>query len=238
MATQPLPVRVAIFGADPKAVRPGRSWGLWLATHSAALSAAGAEPVRIHLPLDDYSWNEVFEGVQGVVYLGGERTRGHEDSFCQWCKSRRMPMLVIDEGLHTLNSAFGGTAYRDLASELPEALQHRHPPEDGVRHAIEVTRNTRLADLYGEGEIVVNSEHRGAINRLARGFRVSARALDGVIEAIESESDDWFLLGVQWQPASATSSGLDIQLFRGLVEAASRRALKPVRRRRVTASVA
>jgi putative glutamine amidotransferase len=237
MKTQPLPVRVAIFGAEPRLVRPGKTWGLWPATHPAAVSAAGAAPVRVHLPLGDYSWDELFDGVHGIVYLGGERTRAHEDSFCQWCRARAMPLLVIDEGLHTLNSAFGGANYRDLASELPEALQHRHPPEDGVRHAIEVYRGTRLAELYGEGEIVVNSEHRGAINRPARGFRVAARALDGVIEAIESENAAWFVLGVQWQPASATSSGLDIQLFRGLVEAAERRALKPVRRRRV-ASVA
>ena len=26
-------------------------------------------------------------------------------------------------------------------------------------------------------------------------------------------------MGVQWQPASATASGLDIQLFRGLIDA-------------------
>ena len=57
----------------------------------------------------------------------------------------------------------------------------------------------------------------------ARGFRVSGRALDGVIEAIEAETDGWFGLGVQWQPGSATASGLDIQLFRGLVEACGRR---------------
>src|SRR6202011_873967 len=106
-----------------------------------------------------------------------------------------------------------------------------HPPEKGLAPTIAVEPDTRLAGLYGEGEIVVNSEHRGAVNRLARGFRVGARALDGVIEAVESENEAWFVLGVQWQPASATSSGLDIQLFRGLVEAAGRRALKPSRRR-------
>jgi hypothetical protein len=238
MKHQPLPVRVAIFGAEPRPARPGKTWGLWPATHPAAVSAAGAEPVRVHLPLGDYTWDDLFDGVHGIVYLGGERTRGHEDNFCQWCRARAMPLLVIDEGLLTLNSALGGTNYRDLSSELPDALQHRHPPEPGVRHAIEVYRGSLLAGLYGEGEIVVNSEHRGAINRPARGFRVGARALDGVIESVESENDAWFVLGVQWQPASATSSGLDIQLFRGLVEAANKRALKPVRRRRATARVA
>ena len=53
------------------------------------------------------------------------------------------------------------------------------------------------------------------------GLPASAFALDGVIEAIEADSE-WFALGVQWQPASSTASGLDIQLFRGLVEACLR----------------
>jgi putative glutamine amidotransferase len=80
-----------------------------------------------------------------------------------------------------------------------------------------------MADLYGDGEVIVNSEHRKALQKVGRGFRVGARALDGVVEAIEAERDGWFCVGVQWQPASATASGLDIQLFRGLVEAAQRR---------------
>src|SRR5207249_1920470 len=112
----------------------------------------------------------------------------------------------------------GGTVHFDLPRDVPEALQHRHPPERGLRHAINVLPDTKLAGVYGEGEVVVNSEHRRAVARVARGFRVSAQALDGVTEAIEAENS-WFALGVQWQPASATASGLDIQLFRGLVQA-------------------
>ena len=88
----------------------------------------------------------------------------------------------------------------------------------GLRHAINVLPDTILAELYGEGEVVVNSEHRRAVSRIARGFRVGAHALDGVVESLEADGD-WFALGVQWQPASPTASGLDIQLFRGLVEA-------------------
>jgi putative glutamine amidotransferase len=172
--------------------------------------------------------------VQGVVYAGNNGgsagTYADEQSLCLHCRDRRIPLLVIDQGLHTLNATFGGSVYLDLARELPEALQHRHPPEPGLRHAIVVERGTRLAGLYGEGEIVVNSEHRQAVCRPARGFRVSARALDGVIEAIELENDDWFALGVQWRPASATASGLDIQLFRGLVDHAQERQQKPARK--------
>ncbi|HZT83379.1 MAG TPA: gamma-glutamyl-gamma-aminobutyrate hydrolase family protein, partial [Gemmataceae bacterium] len=141
------------------------------------------------------------------------------DRLVQWCRKRRLPLLAVADGLQVMNVALGGTVYADLARELPEALQHRHPPEKGLRHAIAIEPDSRLAGVYGEGEVIVNSEHRGAVQKVARGFRVTARALDGVIEAVEAEGDDWFAVGVQWHPASATASGLDIQLFRGLVEA-------------------
>ena len=81
-----------------------------------------------------------------------------------------------------------------MPRDLPEALQHRHPPERGLRHAINVLPDTGLAELYGEGEVVVNSEHRRAVQRIARGFRICAQALDGVVEAIEADGD-WFALG-------------------------------------------
>src|SRR5262249_12926730 len=160
-------------------------------------------PVPLGPTLPARSWDDVLNGLQGVVFCGNAwataRQADSEQEFCQWCRARRLPLLAIDQGMHTLNSTFGGSLYLDLARELPEALQHRHPPEHGLRHAVAVARGTHLARLYGEGEIIVNSEHRRAVHRVARGFRVSARALDGVIEAIEAESDGWFAVGVQWQ---------------------------------------
>ena len=85
-----------------------------------------------------------------------------------------------------------------------------------------------VADIYGEGEIVVNSEHRKGIQKLGKGLKITATALDGVVEGIESNSDDWYAVGVQWHPGSGTASGLDIQVFRGLVDAARDRAASKV----------
>jgi putative glutamine amidotransferase len=164
--------------------------------------------------------------VQGLVWTGQPRANAlptsEEERLCNWCRKNRLPLLAVDHALHFLNSAHGGTLHLDLACERPEALQHRHPPEKGLRHAIEVVDGTYLSEIYGEGELVVNSEHRRGVAKVAKGFRVSGKALDGVIEAIESESLQWFALGVQWRPASASASGLDIQLFRGLIDACER----------------
>jgi putative glutamine amidotransferase len=223
-------IRVGIYGSESPTER-GRGWGIWPVGYSAALTAAGAVPVPLRYP--DGDWDEALEGLHGLVLAGSERAESplppDVEGLLRSCRERRLPVLAIDQGLLALNTTFGGGNYLDLARELPEALQHRHPPEQGLRHAINVARDTRLARLYGEGEIVVNSEHRRAVCRLARGFHVSARALDGVIEAIETENEDWFVLGVQWQPASATASGLDIQLFRGLVDVSTRRLARPTR---------
>ncbi len=227
-------IRIGICGTEAASTQGRRARGIWPVGYPGIVEAAGAVPVVLQRPTGRRTWADTLREVHGVVFAGSPAgapgTYADEQSLCLHCRDRKIPLLAIDQGLHTLNATFGGSVYLDLARELPEALQHRHPPEPGLRHAIIVERDTVLAGLYGEGEIVVNSEHRQAVCRLARGFRVSARALDGVIEAIELESDDWFALGVQWRPASATASGLDIQLFRGLIDRALVRQQKPARK--------
>jgi gamma-glutamyl-gamma-aminobutyrate hydrolase PuuD len=220
MFSTPSSVRIALYGAEVSS--QGRGVGLWSIGYKGAVTAAGATPLFLKPSMGGRTWGELLEGCKGVVVCGFDvsaRQQGDMESLCIWCKQRKFPILAIDRGLLALNSALGGANYDDLARELPEALQHRHPPEPGLRHAINVQPGTVLSQIYGEGEIVVNSEHRQAIQRVAPGFKICGTALDGVIEAIESTSDTWFALGVQWQPASASASGLDIQVFRGLMDA-------------------
>jgi len=215
-------LRIGIYGPEEPDSQESRSFALWPIGYAGAIAAAGAHPVFLKPLTPDTCWKEHLHGIDGIVLTGNKsasRQIAEEESLCRWCKEHGVPLLGVDEGMQALNGTFGGTLFMDLSRELPEALQHRHPPEKGLRHAINVVRGTGLADLYGEGEVVVNSEHRQAVRRLGRGFRVSATALDGVVEAIETETDDWFALGVQWRPASASASGLDIQVFRGLIDA-------------------
>ena len=215
--------RIGVYGPDCSTPRERHGCGLWPAGIAASLTAAEAEPVVI-ADANGRSWDDLLEGLQGMVISGYDIAPRHKpadiEALCHWCKEHKLPLLAVDHGMHGLNAAFGGTMFFDLPRDLPEALQHRHPPERGLRHAINVIPDTKLAELYGEGEVVVNSEHRRAVQRVARGFRIGANALDGVIESIEAaEFFGWFAMGVQWQPASATASGLDIQLFRGLIDA-------------------
>ena len=216
---------IAVYGSEVR--KAGRGVGLWAAGYHGAITAAGANPTLIPPETGDKPWGEVLEGYHGVVVCGHRDSdpakMGDAESLCLWCKRHRFPLLAIDQGMLAMNAAFGGLNYADLARELPEALQHRHPPEPGLRHAINVIPGTKLAAIYGEGEVVVNSEHRQGVQKLANGFAAGGVALDGVIEAVEFTGDNWFAMGVQWQPASGTASGLDIQVFRAVIDAAQQK---------------
>jgi putative glutamine amidotransferase len=108
---------------------------------------------------------------------------------------------------------------------LPRSLPHKDPLGGSHRHGIEITPGSRLDDIYGDGEIRVNSSHHQAVRRVSNKFRVAAVAPDGVIEAIESMDPEWFCMAVQWNPASETASALDMQLFEALIAECGQRTL-------------
>jgi putative glutamine amidotransferase len=225
-------IRIGIYGTEEESAQDVRNFALWSVGYAGTIKAASATPVFLPEKTADLAWKEILHEIDGVVLGNGHgltpKHQADSEELVRFCREHEIPLLAIDHGMLALNQALGGTLHIDLPRELPEALQHRHPPEKGLRHAINVIADTYLADLYGEGEVVVNSEHRQAVQRLARGFRVSATALDSVVEAIEHEGANWWVLGVQWRPASASASGLDIQVFRGLIDACQAKATESV----------
>jgi putative glutamine amidotransferase len=136
---------------------------------------------------------------------------------------RRLPVLGIGVGLHQLNVISGGTLIQHLPEEMPKAMPHCDPSCSGPhRHAVVLQPNSRLEEIYGEGEIRVNSSHHQAVKSVAAPFRVAATAPDGVIEALEATDPGWFCMGVQWHPESESASALDLQLFEGFLQACIR----------------
>jgi putative glutamine amidotransferase len=136
---------------------------------------------------------------------------------------RQLPVLAIGLGMQQVNAACGGSLYLHLPEEMPRAMPHSDPSCHGPhRHAVLLEPNTRLDEIYGGGEIRVNSAHHQAVRQVGAKLRVGALAPDGIIEAIESADPNWFCVGVQWHPESETASALDMQLFECFIQACLR----------------
>lgn len=110
------------------------------------------------------------------------------------------PILGICRGLQIINVAMGGALYQDLSTEFEGELSHRQTEgESEPSHPILVEEGSPLYSVVGKKEMVGNSFHHQAIKSLADGLLVSARASDGIIEAVYAP-DKKYLRAYQWHP--------------------------------------
>jgi putative glutamine amidotransferase len=113
---------------------------------------------------------------------------------------RGIPILCICRGMQELNVAMGGTLFQEV-HHVPGRMDHRAGEgEQRFAPKHEVTLTGQLARISGAEKIQVNSLHGQAIDQLAAGLVVEARAPDGTIEAVRVEGAKNFAIAVQWHP--------------------------------------
>jgi putative glutamine amidotransferase len=207
-----------------------------------SIVTAGGLPVVVPPLGKEREINAILDRVDGVVLSGGldldprrqqlpmhasvqpmaERREENDRTLVRLVLERQLPVLAIGVGMQQLNVACGGSLYLHLPEDLPRSMPHKDPFGETHRHAVLLEHNSRLEEIYGGGEILVNSEHHQAVRQVGEKLRVGAKAPDGVIEAIESEDPNWFCIGIQWHPESETASALDMQLFECFLQACAR----------------
>jgi putative glutamine amidotransferase len=155
-----------------------------------------------------------FYGEEPEAEVGGiDRIRdASERALLEAALEADLPVLAICRGIQVLNVVLGGTLYQHLPDVVGNSDHRRAPLTFG---AMEITTvpDTRAAAAFGPTTTVLCSHHQ-AIRDVGRGLVVSARAGDGVIEAVEMPAAH-FVLGVQWHP----EEGMDQRPFDALVGA-------------------
>jgi putative glutamine amidotransferase len=212
-----------------------------------ALEGAGLTPLVVPPLADPRAADEILGVVRALVLTGGEDidparygaprhpsvvvTNAARDAteiaLARAARDRQLPTLAICRGIQVLNVALGGTLVQDIPAQRPDAGVHDADDhaDPGWRarrvHDVVVDAASRLASALGDGAPCVNSLHHQALDRVADGLRVSARAPDGIIEGIESHpGDPWWALGVQWHPEELLDDPLpwDRRFFAALAE--------------------
>ena len=209
---------------------------------------AGGIPLIVP-PLDERDdLDAALEKLDGFVMIGGHDLDPRRDGFrlhptirvmadrretfdrhlMRVIGERRTPVLGIGAGMQLLNLDQGGSLFLHISEDLPDAIPHKDLQDRGHRHGLEVVPGSLMERVYGDGEVRVNSMHHMAVDEVAPGFAVTARAPDGVIEAIEGGMDDWFAIGTQFHPEADSASAIDSRVFEEFVEGV--RECRPVAR--------
>jgi len=212
--------------------------------------SAGGLPVMIPPLVKEHDLAPILDRLDGLILTEGddldpkkmglsphpsikvmpERRENADRMLCKLVQQRRMPVLGCGLGMQELNVCYGGGIFLHVPEDMPKSIPHRDPQGGAHRHIVIMEKNSMMEEIYGEGEIRVNSYHHQGIRKVAPGFRAGALAPDGLVEAIEWKGEDWFCVGVQWHPQNEGNISLDMQLIEAFVNAAAK-AVAPAKTR-------
>ncbi|MCJ7548760.1 MAG: gamma-glutamyl-gamma-aminobutyrate hydrolase family protein [Anaerolineae bacterium] len=212
-------------------------------TYTRAIQQAGGTPLIIPPLTQSDDWPGLLAHLDGLLLSGGEDIapshygqelepwtgRVDEERDCAelgllraWLPLGK-PLLAICRGHQVLNIALGGTLLQDIATRLPDALDHAYTPARPMErdvHTVDLVEGSRLAHILGGTHFAVNSAHHQAVTEPGRGVSIVARAPDGIIEATEI-AEHPFCISVQWHPeAMLKTSDTMRPLFAAFADAA------------------
>lgn len=144
---------------------------------------------------------ELYDAPQHPKTLGIRADRdAWELALLDAAETRGLPTLGICRGMQLMAVHAGGT----LDQHTPDVVRHTgHSPGGDVFGSTTITLDGSSALHALEGDTVVGPCHHHQSVATHPGFRVTARAADGTIEAMEhvaTEGDSRFVVGVQWHP--------------------------------------
>jgi putative glutamine amidotransferase len=200
-----------------------------------ALLAAGALPLLVPVVDDQATLSQYLDRLDGFVFTGGRDVppeaygqEPHPDTqecdperfscdkvLAQLVLKRPMPVLAICMGVQLLNVVYGGTLIQHIETDVRHSA--KEPGNDSF-HSVVLEEDSLLSQILGATRMEVNSAHHQAVDRLAPGLRVLARAPDGIVEAVQMTDRDFFL-GVQWHPERILERPEQLRLFEAFVDA-------------------
>lgn len=133
----------------------------------------------------------------------------------------KKPVFSICRGMQIFNVACGGSIFQDISMHTSSTLNHMQESDsrEDVSHKIKTKSDSMLRKYIGR-YLYVNSFHHQAVDKIGENLMVSARASDGIAEAIEMPSHP-YAIGVQWHPESMYRTSSEMRhLFQTFIEAA------------------
>lgn len=203
-----------------------------------AIHKAGG--LAIAIPYHQEALPEYMEMIDGVVVPGGDfafrdewyidpsATKPFEPSprldsditLLEHCFQKKIPIFGICAGMQMMGAMHGCKLTEDVHGYYNLTTHHTNETSRTVTsHEVLVEPDSLFHQIVGCDSFRVNTAHREAIIEVSDAVHVSAKASDGVIEAIEIPSHP-FAIGVQWHPEFFTEEeSPHFALFKALIAA-------------------
>lgn len=210
-------------------------------TYIRAVAQGGGIPVLIPAILDDEDRFELYASLNGILFSGGgdisikyfngeDHPEIHdvddyrdvtELSLLKKSVTDGKPFLAICRGVQVMNVALGGTLYTHIPDQFRTTIEHSQDEFTTLIHPVNIDETSRMAEIFGETLLTVNSLHHQGLKDVASSLRVVGHAPDGMIEAVEL-TDHPYAMGVQWHPEWLTDQPVMRRLFKSFVDASKK----------------
>ena len=188
-------------------------------------------PFIIPLSKDEEIIKKMIENVDGIIMTGGsdihpfryneepipnigdinEDRDNFDFTLIKYAVEMNKPIFGICRGIQVINVYFGGSLIQDIQTQKNSNILHsQKAPYHIATHKIQITKDSIIYDMFGES-YEVNSFHHQAIEKLAKDFKVTSTAKDGIIESIEYKKKDSLIFAVQWHPELMSSKNVKMQ---------------------------
>ena len=134
-------------------------------------------------------------------WSGAPLRDAYEKRLVDMAVAMKLPVLGICRGAQILNVARGGSLYQDIETQVEGSLLHRDWERyEIIEHEVALESPSWVQRVYGRDRILTNTIHHQGLKDIGPGLRVTGRAPDGIVEAVEDIGDDRWLVGIQWHP--------------------------------------
>ena len=199
--------------------------------YAQAIAGAGGIPILIP---PEAAASDIMQLIDGLLIPGGDDIdpvhwgqelhpqallqdpmRFEAESALYRAAPKDLPVLGICYGCQFINVMQGGTLIQHLP-DIEGSMTHT----GGELQTYELEPETKVAKAIGATRAEGKSYHHQAVEAPGSDVRVTGRAPDGTVEAIEVTSRDW-TIAVQWHPERTLDDEWMKNLFKALVAEAS-----------------